>query len=134
MQQHTRLMVYEESAAATASEVERLRYENAIRYSGAHPPSKQDRELQDAYHRFSDAEHGWNYTRMLLDITHEEVEIHTHRIVRLEHHVETHDAELEERAEMIANLEQQLLELQGQAPPEPVDHGEIDAMSNVNED
>jgi hypothetical protein len=26
------------------------------------------------------------------------------------------------------------LELQGQTPPEHVDHGEIDAMSNVNED
>jgi hypothetical protein len=29
---------------------------------------------------------------------------------------------------MITNLEQQLLELQGQAPPKPVDHQEIDAM------
>jgi hypothetical protein len=48
---------------------------------------------------------------MLLDITHEEVETHTHRIVHLEHYVEAQDAELEERVEMIANLEQQLLEL-----------------------
>jgi hypothetical protein len=39
------------------------------------------------------------------------VDIRTHRIVNLEHHVETQDAELEERAEMIADLEQQLLEL-----------------------
>jgi hypothetical protein len=43
---------------------------------------------------------------MLLDITHEEVETHTHRIVHLEHHVEVQDAELKERAETIANLEQ----------------------------
>jgi hypothetical protein len=48
---------------------------------------------------------------MLLDITHEEVETHTHWIIHLEHHVEVQDAELEERAETIADLEQQLLEL-----------------------
>jgi uncharacterized coiled-coil protein SlyX len=36
------------------------------------------------------------------------VNTHTHRIIRLEHHVEMQDAELEERAEMITNLEQQL--------------------------
>jgi hypothetical protein len=35
----------------------------------------------------------------------EEVDIRTHRIVCLEHHVEAQDAELEERAEMITNLE-----------------------------
>jgi hypothetical protein len=71
---------------------------------------------------------------MLLDIAPEEVDIHTHRIIHLEHHVEEQDAELEERAEMIANLEQQLLELQVQAPPELADHKEIDAMSSIDED
>jgi chromosome segregation ATPase len=80
-----------------------------------------DRELQEVYRRLSDTEHGWNYTRMLLDIAHEEVDTRTHRIVHLENHVETQDAELEEGAERIADLEQQLLELQGQAPPEPAD-------------
>jgi hypothetical protein len=35
---------------------------------------------------------------------------------------------------MIVDVEQQLLELQGQAPPEPADHKENDAMSSVNED
>jgi hypothetical protein len=35
-----------------------------------------------------------NYTRMLLDITREEVEIRTHGIIHLEHHVETQDTEL----------------------------------------
>jgi hypothetical protein len=35
---------------------------------------------------------------------------------------------------MIANLEQQLLELHGQAPLEPMDHEEIDSMSGINED
>jgi hypothetical protein len=71
---------------------------------------------------------------MLLDITREEVEIRTHRIIDLEHHMEVQDTELEERAEMIANLEQQLLKLQVQAPPEPADPEEIDAMSGIDED
>jgi hypothetical protein len=59
---------------------------------------------------------------MLLNITREEVETRTHRIVHHEHHVEAQDVELEERVEMIADLEQQLLELQVQAPPKHVDH------------
>jgi hypothetical protein len=71
---------------------------------------------------------------MLLDITREEVDICTHGIVHLEHHMEAHDAKLEERAEMIANLEQQLLELQVQAPPEPGNPEEIDAISGIDED
>jgi hypothetical protein len=49
---------------------------------------------------------------MLLDITREEVETRTQGIIHLEHHVEVQDAELEEMAEMIADLEQQLLGLQ----------------------
>jgi hypothetical protein len=48
-----------------------------------------DRELQKVYHRLSNAEHCWNYTRMLLDITRKEVDIRTHGIVHLENHVET---------------------------------------------
>jgi hypothetical protein len=35
---------------------------------------------------------------------------------------------------MIFDLKQQLLELQGQAPLEPVDHQEIDAISGIDED
>jgi hypothetical protein len=70
----------------------------------------------------------------LLDITHEEVDTHTHGIIHLEHHVETQDAKLEERAETIVNLEQQLLQLQGPAPPAPVDHEKIDATSGIDED
>jgi hypothetical protein len=35
---------------------------------------------------------------------------------------------------MIANLEQQLLELRVQAPPEPADPEEIDAMLGIDED
>jgi hypothetical protein len=127
-------MAYEESATATACEIERLSHENAILHSSARPPSEYDRELQEVYRCLSDAEHGWNYTRMLLDITREEVETRTHGIVHLEHHTEAHDTELEEGAEMIADLQQQLLKLQVQAPPEPVDHQEVDAMSGIDED
>jgi hypothetical protein len=50
---------------------------------------------------------------MLLDIAREEVDIRTHGIIHLENHVETQDAELEERTEKITDLKQQLLELQG---------------------
>jgi hypothetical protein len=71
---------------------------------------------------------------MLLNITREEVDILTHGIAHLEHTVETRDVELEERAETIANLDQELLELQGQAPLEPIDHEEIDAISGVDVD
>jgi hypothetical protein len=71
---------------------------------------------------------------MLLDIAHEEVDIHTHGIVHLENHMETQDADLEEKAERITDLEQQLLKLQRQAPPEPTDPEEIDAMSGIDED
>jgi hypothetical protein len=71
---------------------------------------------------------------MLLNITHEEVEIRTHGIIHLEHHMEVQDAMLEVRAETIANLEQQLLELQVQAPPEPTDPEEIHAMSGIDDD
>jgi hypothetical protein len=43
---------------------------------------------------------------MLLAITREEVDVYTHRIVHLQHTMEIHDVELEERAEMITNIEQ----------------------------
>jgi hypothetical protein len=70
-----------------------------------------DRELQEVYRCLCHTENGWNYTRMLLDIAREEVDIRTHGIVHLENNVETQDAELEKRAERIIDLEQQLLEL-----------------------
>jgi hypothetical protein len=103
-------MAYKESATAATGEIERLRHENVILRSGVCPPSEQDRELKEVYHHRYNTEHGWNHTRLLLDITREEVETHTHGIIHLEHHVEVQDAELEERAEAITNLEQQLLE------------------------
>jgi hypothetical protein len=113
MQQCMRLTAYEEQATTTSHKLERLRHENAVLHSITLLPLEQDRELKVVYHCPSEADHGWNYTRQLLNITREEVDIYTHRIIHLEHAVEMQDAELEERAETIANLEQQLLELQG---------------------
>jgi hypothetical protein len=106
MQQRTCLTAYKESATTSTRKIERLRHENAILCSGAHPLSEQDCELQEVYRRLSNAEHGWNHTCMLLDITREEVETRTYGIIHLEHNMEVQDAELEERAEMITNLEQ----------------------------
>jgi hypothetical protein len=71
---------------------------------------------------------------MLLNNTRDKVETRTLGIIQHEHHVEVLNAELEERVETIFNLEQQLLELQVQAPPERVDPEEIDAMSSIDED
>jgi hypothetical protein len=48
--------------------------------------------------------------------------------------MEAQDAELKEKAEMITDLERQLLEFRGQASPEHVDHEEISAISGVDED
>jgi cell division protein FtsB len=134
MQQRMRLTTYKESVTATTREIGRLRHENAILRSGVRPLSEQDHELQEVYRRLSNTEYGWNHTCMFLDITREEVETRTHGIIHLENHVETQDAELEKRTERITDLEQQLLELQGQAPPESADPEEIDAMSGIDED
>jgi hypothetical protein len=69
----------------------------------------------------------------LFDFTREEVKVNTHGIIHLEHTIEVQDAKLEERAKTSANLEKRLLQLQGLAPPAPVDHEEISAMSGINE-
>jgi hypothetical protein len=104
-----RLTAYEEHGTATSHELERLRHETAILHSDACPQSEQDCELQVTYCRLCEAEHGWNCTRQLLDITRKDVDVHTHEILHHEHSIEAQDAELEERVEMITNLEQQLL-------------------------
>jgi hypothetical protein len=70
-----------------------------------------DLELQVAYRRLGEAGHGWNFTCQQLDLAREEVDTHTHAIVQLVIAIETQDVKLEERVEIIANLEQQLLEL-----------------------
>jgi hypothetical protein len=103
------LTAYEKHTIATSHELERLRHENAALCNSACPPSEQDHELQVAYRRLSEAEHGWNHTHKLLDITHEELDVRTHGIIHLEHAIKAHDTELEEGVETITNLEQQLL-------------------------
>jgi hypothetical protein len=70
-----------------------------------------DLELQTMYHRLSEAEHGWNFTHQQFDLAWEEVDTRTHVIMHLENAIETQDAEREERAETIANLDQQFQEL-----------------------
>jgi hypothetical protein len=134
IQQCTCLTAYKESATAATYKIERLRHDNDILRNDARPLLEQDHKLQEVYRRLSNIKHGWNHTRMLFDIAREEVETRTHGIVHLEHHVKVQDVEIEERVETIANLEQQLLELQVQAPPEPANPEEIDAMSGVDED
>jgi hypothetical protein len=47
-----------------------------------------------------------HYFRQQLDAAHKMLDEHTHAIIHLEHHVEQQDLELEERAVMIADLEQ----------------------------
>jgi hypothetical protein len=86
--------------------VEELRHANAILRSGMPPPSDQDRELQVVYRRLSETEHGWHYFCQQLDPAREMLDERTHVIIHLEHHVEQQDLELEQRAVMIADLEQ----------------------------
>jgi hypothetical protein len=88
--------------------VEGLRHENATLCSSTLPPSGKDRELQFAYHRFSEAEHGCHYARQQLDVARAMMDERTHTIIHLEHHVEQQDLDLEERALTITTLEQQL--------------------------
>jgi hypothetical protein len=115
--------------------VEELGRANAILRSGAPPPSDQDLELQVAYHCLSEAEHGWHYFRQQLDVAREMLDERTHAIIHLKHHVEQHDLDLEQRAVMIADLEQQL-----QVPPAPVAPAapaapaELDTESDVDEE
>jgi TolA-binding protein len=84
------------------------------------------------YHRLSEAEHGWHYFRQQLDAAREMLDERTHAIIHLEHHVEQQDLELEERAAMITDLEQQL-----QVPPAPAAPAapaEPDVESDVDEE
>jgi hypothetical protein len=115
--------------------VEELRHANAILHSSMPPPSAQDCELQVSYCHLSEAKHGWHYFRQQLDTAREMLDECTHAIIHLEHHVEQQDLELEERAVMIADLEQQLQLLQLQVPPAstvPKTPAEPDVESDVD--
>jgi chromosome segregation ATPase len=129
-----RLDVYEEQAIRTSLELERLGHENHILCQKTLGSAEKDLELQVAYRRLSEAEHGLNVARSQLDLTREEVETWTHVIVHLENAVETQDAEIGEMAEQITTLEQQVQVLQLQVSPAPEDPNEPNAMSGIDED
>jgi hypothetical protein len=89
------------------------------------------------YRRLSEAEHGWHYARQQLDAACAIVDEHTHAIIYLEHHVEQHDLDLEERTATVTTLKQQLQALQLQMPPAPATPaapGEPDTESDVDEE
>jgi DNA-binding FrmR family transcriptional regulator len=88
--------------------VDGLRHENTTLHSGTLPPSGQDRELQVAYYRLSEAEHRCHYARQQLDASRPMVDECTHAIIHLEHHVDQADFDLEERVAMITTIEKQL--------------------------
>jgi dolichyl-phosphate-mannose--protein O-mannosyl transferase len=116
---------------------EELRRANAILHSGMPPPSDQDRELQITYCHLSEAENGWHYFRQQLDAACEMLDVRTHAIIHLEHHIEQHDLELEQRTTTIADLEQQLQVLQLQVPPAPAAPAaptEPDAESDIDKE
>jgi hypothetical protein len=65
------------------------------------------------------------------------LDVRTHVIIHLKHHVEQQDLELEQRAVTIADLKQQLQVLQLQVPPAPAAPAapaEPDAESDVDEE
>ena len=134
IEQRARLGAYEEQAIRTSLELERLGRENHILRQRTLGDAGKDRELQVAYRRLSEAEHGLNYARQQLDLAREEVETRTHAIVHLENALETQDATIGEMAEQITTLEQQVQVLQLQVPPAPEDPDEADATSGVDED
>jgi hypothetical protein len=89
------------------------------------------------YRRLCEAEHGWHYSRQQLEVARVMVDERTHAIIHLEHHVEQQYLDLEERAAMIATLEQQLQALHLQMPPAPaapVAFDEPDAKSDIDEE
>jgi hypothetical protein len=68
------------------------------------------------------------------------LDVRTHAIIHLKHHIEQQDLELEQRAATNADLEQQLQVLQLQVPPTPaapaalVAPAEPDTESDVDEE
>jgi hypothetical protein len=74
IEQCMRLTAYEEEATFMSHAIERLRHENVILHRGTLQSSDKDLELQVAYRRLSEAEHGRNYTCQQLDLAREEVD------------------------------------------------------------
>jgi hypothetical protein len=85
--------------------------------------------LKVTYRHHSEAKHTWHYICQQLDASRELMDEYTHAIIHLEHTNEQQDIELEERATVIASLEQQVQVLQIQVPLAPaVPAVEPDAM------
>jgi hypothetical protein len=104
IEQSAHLNAYEKLAAHTSRELERMGHENHILCQGTFGIMVKDLELQVAYRRSSEAEHGLNFTCLQLELTREEVDTRTQAIVHLEDIVEMQDLELDDRAEQIATL------------------------------
>jgi hypothetical protein len=68
--------------------------------------------LKVTYRCLSKAEQAWHYILQQLDASCELVDERTHAIIHLKHADEQQDVELEERAMVIASLEQQVQVLQ----------------------
>jgi polyhydroxyalkanoate synthesis regulator phasin len=92
--------------------------------------------LKVTYRHLSEAEHVWHYIHRQLDASRELVDERIHVILHLEHANEQRDLELEERAEVITSLEQQVqaLQLQLPPPPAPVAASEPDVVLDVDEE
>jgi hypothetical protein len=100
------MAAYDECHITTSIELMHLKCENDLLRGSTIPPSDQDRELNVVCHHLSEAEHTWHYIHQQLDASHELVDEHTHAIIHLKHNNEQQDLELEERAAVIASLEQ----------------------------
>jgi hypothetical protein len=106
IQQRLSTAAYDEHIITISRELAQLKCWNDLLCGGTVPPSDQDCELKATYHRLSEVEHGWHYTQQQLDAAHELVDERTHTIEHLELGNEHQDLELEERATVIASLEQ----------------------------
>jgi hypothetical protein len=98
------LNTYAEHTTFTSCVMDRLECENTLLHHGTCESTERDMELQVVYHRLSEAKHRLNYNRQQIDLARQDVDIRTHAIIHLENTVKTQDAELEDRAETIANL------------------------------
>jgi hypothetical protein len=131
IQQRLSMALYDEHNITISHELEQLKRENALLHGGTLPHSDQDREFKVANRHLCEAVDGWNYTYQQLEAARELVDERTHMIIHLECANEQQNLELEERATVIASLEQQIQVLPLQAPPTPAGP---DTVSDVDEE
>jgi hypothetical protein len=134
IQQRLCMPAYDERHIATLRELAQLMCENDLLCGGRVLSSDKDHELKVTYRRLNKVKHTWHYIHQQLDASREMVDEHTHAIVHLKHASEQQDLELEERAAVIASLEQQVQVLHLHMPPAPAAPAvEPDAISDVDE-